>query len=161
MTLPALYELAAAYRADLDKLNDLDLPPEVVADTLESIGGDLQEKCTNVGFVIRNMEALAAQIKDAEQQMAARRKAIEARAERVREYLLNYHHIDLSKRTSENLTEIIADRLAGIDGEVDFNKRLMEKEKEGGLGLRESIADDISRYMEKLIALGVDVSYKN
>jgi hypothetical protein len=82
-------------------------------------------------------------------------------AERVRVYLLEYHNIDLSKRTNENLTEIIADRLAGIDGENEFNARLMEKEKEGGLQLRESIADDISRYMEKLIALGVDVSYKN
>ncbi len=81
-------------------------------------------------------------------------------AERVREYLLRYHTIQLTKRASENLTEIIADRLAGIDGEAEFNKRLMEKEREGGLGLRESIADDISRYMEKLIALGVDVSYK-
>ncbi len=82
-------------------------------------------------------------------------------AERVREYLLNYHNIDLSKRRHENLTEMIADRLAGVDGEAQFNTRLMEKEKEGGLSLRESIADDISRYMEKLIALGVDVSYKN
>lgn len=82
-------------------------------------------------------------------------------AERVRSYLLEYHHIDLGKRGQENLTEIIADRLAGIDGEAQFNARLMEKEKEGGLGLRESIADDLSRYMEKLIALGVDVSYKN
>lgn len=82
-------------------------------------------------------------------------------AERVREYLLHYHTITLGKRANENLTEMIADRLAGIDGEIDFNRRLMEKEKEGGLGLRESIADDISRYMEKLIALGVDVSYKN
>lgn len=82
-------------------------------------------------------------------------------AVRVREYLQEYHQIDLKKRGEENLAEIISDRLAGIDGEADFNKRLMEKEKEGGLQLRESIADDLSRYMEKLIALGVDVSYKN
>jgi hypothetical protein len=32
--------------------------------------------------------------------------------------------------------------------------------KEGGLGLKENIADEMARYMEKLIALGVDVSYK-
>ncbi len=82
-------------------------------------------------------------------------------AERVRAYLLDYHDTPLSKRCSENLTEIIADRLAGIENADIFNKRLMEKERSGGLGLRESIADDISRYMEKLIALGVDVSYKN
>jgi putative ABC transport system ATP-binding protein len=82
-------------------------------------------------------------------------------AERVKEYLLESHQVMLSKRASENLSEIIADRLAGIDGEATFNARLIEKERMGGLGLRESIADGISRYMEKLIALGVDVSYKN
>lgn len=82
-------------------------------------------------------------------------------AERVREYLLEKHSVKLSKKASENLTVVIADRLAGIEGEARFNERLMEKEREGGLGLRESTADSISRYMEKLIALGVDVSYKN
>ncbi len=82
-------------------------------------------------------------------------------AERVREYLLESQQVPLSKQSTENLTVIIADRLAGIDGEAKFNQRLMEKEREGGLGLRESTADAISRYMEKLIALGVDVSYKN
>jgi len=88
MTLPALYEIAAEYLENLSKLNDLDLPPEVIADTLESISGDMTQKCTNVGFVIRNIETLAAQIKEAEQAMAARRKALESRAEHVREYLL-------------------------------------------------------------------------
>lgn len=87
--LPALYQIADTYLADLDKLNDLDLPPEVVADTLESIQGDLTEKSTNVAMWVRNAEALADQIKQAEQAMAARRKAIESRAESVREYLLN------------------------------------------------------------------------
>jgi ABC-type proline/glycine betaine transport system ATPase subunit len=82
-------------------------------------------------------------------------------AERVREYLIGYHAITLSKRGIENLTEMIADRLSGIDGEEDFNRKLIEKERSGGLGLRVNVADDLSRYMEKLIALGVDVSYKN
>lgn len=82
-------------------------------------------------------------------------------AERVRQYLLEYHKVLLSKRASENLAALIADRLAGINVESQFNAQLMEKERNGGLGLKESVADDITRYMEKLIALGVDVSYKN
>jgi len=81
-------------------------------------------------------------------------------AERVLEYLREHHHIPLSKKGSANLTEIIADRLSGINGDVEFHSRLMESEHVGGLGLKEKIADDIARYMEKLIALGVDVSYK-
>jgi hypothetical protein len=81
-------------------------------------------------------------------------------AERIKEYLMEYHRTLLSKRASENLTEMIADRLSGIDAESQFHARLIEKERMGGLGLQEKIADDITRYMEKLIALGVDVSYK-
>lgn len=88
MSLPALYELAHEYRAAAEQLADLDLPSEVVADTLEGLAGDLQTKSTNVAMFILSLEATAEQIKNAEAAMKARRQAIEARAERVREYLL-------------------------------------------------------------------------
>ena len=98
MTLPALYEISAEYRENLAKLNELDLDEQTIADTLESIGGDMQVKSVQVGFVIRNMESLAAQIKEAEAAMAARRKALEARADHVREYLLrNMQACEISK----------------------------------------------------------------
>ncbi len=82
-------------------------------------------------------------------------------AERVKSYLLDRYNIPLSKIGNGNLSEMISDRLAGIENADRFNARLIEKEREGGLGLKIKIADDISRYIEKLIALGVDVSYKN
>ena len=89
MNLPALYQIADIYLQDLDKLNDLDLDEQTVSDTLESIQGDMQEKCTNVAAFIRNTESLAEQIKQAEQAMAARRKALDNRADRIRQYLLD------------------------------------------------------------------------
>lgn len=82
-----LYQLAAEYRQLSDRLHDLDLPDEVIADTLEAESGDLIEKGTNVAKVFRNLESMAAQIKEAEKQMAERRKAIEKRAERLKTYL--------------------------------------------------------------------------
>ena len=85
--MTALYELAASYRALADKLHDLDLDDQTIADTLESESGDLIEKGTNVAKVFRNMEALADQIKQAEQQMASRRKALEKRAASLKQYL--------------------------------------------------------------------------
>ena len=88
MSLPALYTVADRYLQDLEKLSDLDLPEEVVRDTIEGLQGDMQEKCTNVAAFIRNTEALAEQIKQAEATMAARRKALENRADRIRQYLL-------------------------------------------------------------------------
>lgn len=85
--MTTLYELSANYRALSDKLHDLDLPEEVIADTLEAESGDLIEKGINVAKVFRNLESLANQIKEAEAQMAARRKAIENRAANLKNYL--------------------------------------------------------------------------
>jgi hypothetical protein len=88
MTTLALYEIAADYRAAVEKLADLDLPPEVIEDTLASLSGDLEAKAVSVACFVRNLEATAEQIKQAEAQMAARRKALENRAARVKDYLL-------------------------------------------------------------------------
>ena len=87
--LPALYELADCYLQDVAKLQDLDLDPQTVADTLEGMSGSLEAKATNVAMFIKNLEGLADQIKQAEATMAARRKAIEGRADAVRQYLLS------------------------------------------------------------------------
>lgn len=83
----SLYELAGEYRLISDKLHDLDLPEDVIADTLEGLGGDLQEKSINVAKYFRNLESMADQIKLAEGQMAARRKSIEKRTASLKEYL--------------------------------------------------------------------------
>lgn len=85
--LPSLYILSEEYRQAAEKLADLDLPAEVIADTLESIAGDLESKAVNVAMFVRNLEATAEQIKAAELAMGTRRKAIETRAEQVRKYL--------------------------------------------------------------------------
>ncbi len=81
-------------------------------------------------------------------------------AERVREYLLEEHRIPLTKAMNANLTTMISDRLSGVHGEKEFHAELEMPIKEGGLGLGEKLSDEMSRYMEKLIAIGVDVSYK-
>jgi hypothetical protein len=87
--MSALYLLAGEYRAAADKLADMDLDPQTLADTLESLTGDLEVKAVNVGMLVRNMEATAAAIKEAEAGMAARRKAIENRADGIRRYILS------------------------------------------------------------------------
>jgi len=87
MTLPALYELAREYRADAEKLADMDLDETTLADTLEGMSGALEMKAQNTAIVARNMEATADAIKQAEAAMSARRKAIEHRAARLREYI--------------------------------------------------------------------------
>jgi hypothetical protein len=87
MSLPALYTLALEYRDAADTLADMELDEQTVSDTLEAMVGTLEQKATNVAMFVRNVEALAEQIKAAEKQMSDRRKGLEARAARVREYL--------------------------------------------------------------------------
>ena len=85
--MQSLYQLSGDYLAIANKLSDSDLPPEVINDTLESLSGELEEKCTNVALFVRNLEATAESIKAAEKQMADRRKAIENKANSIRQYL--------------------------------------------------------------------------
>lgn len=86
--MTALYTLALDFRAAAEQLADLDLPAEVVADTLESLGGDLEAKAQNVALFAQNLEATAAAIKEAEAGMAKRRKAIENRVAHLKDYML-------------------------------------------------------------------------
>ena len=101
MSLPALYELAAEYRQQMDALNDLDLDNATIADTLESISGDLEAKCTNVGLAIRNMESLEEQIGNEINRLKANKDRVAARAKGIREYLLqNMQRCEISKIAS-------------------------------------------------------------
>ena len=83
-----LFEIATASRALAEKLHDTDLPDEVIEDTLESASGDLVEKLTNIGFVIRNIDAEVSAMKDAEEKISSRRKAKENRIARLKAYAL-------------------------------------------------------------------------
>jgi putative ABC transport system ATP-binding protein len=82
-------------------------------------------------------------------------------AERLRDHLLDSYRMKLTKEQDANLVELVADRVTGVNEQNEFNVRLMESVKNRGLGLNEREADDITRHFEKLIAQGVDVSYKN
>lgn len=83
----SLYVLADEYREAAERLADMDLDDQTIADTLEGLAGALEVKATNVAMFVRNLEATAETIKEAEAKMAARRKALENRAARVRDYL--------------------------------------------------------------------------
>lgn len=83
-----LYQIVARYQDDLAKLQDLDLPPEVVADTIEGMQGEIEEKVRAVVAYALEMEK-AAEVRAAE---AARMKdsaaRFSARAESLRTYAL-------------------------------------------------------------------------
>jgi putative ABC transport system ATP-binding protein len=81
-------------------------------------------------------------------------------AERLGEYLVYEHGVKLNKEAKTRLAELLADRVSGMSGEVEFHEALQNPKSKKGLGLKDAMADQVTRYLEKLIAQGVDVSYK-
>ncbi len=119
----ALYVLADDYLQAAERLSDLDLDEQTIADTLEGLAGALEVKATNVACFIRNLEAAADAIKQAEAHMVARRKAMENRAARIKEYLLsNMERTGISKiecpqfkiAIRENPPSVVIDMLTAI-----------------------------------------------
>lgn len=94
----SLYVIAQEHRAMVDKLMELTDDPQTIADTIEGESLPLETKATNVAFAIRNLEMLAASIKQAEMQMESRRKRVEKHIERVKNYL--QYCMEVSGKTS-------------------------------------------------------------
>lgn len=81
-------------------------------------------------------------------------------AERLKQYLLETYNLKFTAEENKRLSELIADRVTGVSDISEFNSKLQVAKRSGGLGLPVELADEMSRYFEKLIAQGVDVSYK-
>lgn len=84
----ALYELTAEFKAVADKLEQLDLDDQTIADTLEGYSADFDNKAISISSFIRNLEVSADAIKQAEAEMYSRRKAIETKIEHLKSYVL-------------------------------------------------------------------------
>lgn len=87
--MTALYELAADFKAVATRLEEMELDDETIRDTLDGYAADFDNKVISIASLIRNLETTAEAIKQAEAQMAARRKTIESKAEWLRQYIIN------------------------------------------------------------------------
>jgi hypothetical protein len=86
--LPALYQLADEYRQQLDALADMELDEQTLADTLESLGGELTEKATNVAMFVRNLEGVSKLKREAAKELMRQADMIDRKSDRIRDYLL-------------------------------------------------------------------------
>lgn len=84
-----LYELAASYRELADKLEDSELPQEVITDTLDAESGDLLDKVINVAKLIKNMKATVVARDTEIERMHIRNEAEEKKIEWLENYLLS------------------------------------------------------------------------
>lgn len=87
-----LFEVSQEYSQALTELYEMNqdglLDEQSFLDTMEALEGELTEKAKRVGAYIRNTQAMALQIKQAEADMAKRRKSLENHAKSLADYLL-------------------------------------------------------------------------
>ena len=82
-----LYEIANQYLALSELADDPDFPVEAIADTLESIEGELEVKAEALLQVVTNLEGDTGKIDVEIKRLQARKQVIQNRADSLREYL--------------------------------------------------------------------------
>lgn len=79
-----LYEITSAMNI-LNEMDDID--PQTLADTIEGLQMELDEKLMNIGRWVRNLEAESTGIKVEEERLSKKRKAIENKVVSLKEYV--------------------------------------------------------------------------
>ena len=83
-----LYELTQDYKILLDMAEDPDVDPELLADTMEGIGGAFEDKADAYAAVMREMESDAEKIDAEIERLKARKQTIKANADRIKANLM-------------------------------------------------------------------------
>ena len=118
--MSSLYQLAEEFKSIEASLEDMDLDPQTIADTLESVAFPFEQKAINIGLMIRNFESLAESIKQAEADMKIRRESAVKHADWLREYLLTaMKSVDMQKIESALLAISIRKNPASVVVDVE------------------------------------------
>ena len=142
-----LYEIKDNYLA-LMNLSD-EIPPEALADTLESINGELKEKAVNIVHVIKNMDTV---VIDTE---IKRLQAMKNRVTERKKWLVNYLRdnmvycgieriesdlINISLRKAPKIvsiddSDLIPDSYKETVTEVKIDKNVLKRELKAGTSI--------------------------
>ena len=82
-----IFDLSEQYVKFAAVAEDMELPPEAVADTFEALDGEFDDKADNLACIIKELTAAAKDIKEQEDALKARRRAKENAAERIKSLL--------------------------------------------------------------------------
>lgn len=78
-----LYELSIAFQ----EVQNMDLDPEVMKDTLDSINDAIENKAENIAKLIRNLESDVSAYKEEEDRLKTKRQATENKVKWLKTYL--------------------------------------------------------------------------
>ncbi len=93
-----LYEIKEEFLTLLDAIANGEIPDEAVADTLESMKGEFDEKIENTACYIKNLKAETDAIKAEENSLKERRQAKEHHIERLKNGMMEcMSHLGIKK----------------------------------------------------------------
>lgn len=87
--MATMYELTADYITVLNMATDGETPPDVIADTLEAIGGEIEIKAENSAVIMQELKAEADKIDAEIKRLTARKKVYETNADAIKERIYN------------------------------------------------------------------------
>lgn len=121
--MTALHTLTGQY---LELANNEDLDPQAIADTLEAIGGSIQEKAVSLADWALDLDGNVEKIDAAIARLEAKKKQIKARRESLNDYLLtNMVATGINKIQCELFTITL---LAGRDSVAIGDEKLIPDE---------------------------------
>ena len=82
-----LYEIADTYRAFMAAVDAGEIPEDAVADTLDGIEGEFEQKADNIACLIKELRLEAQAIKEEADRLTARQRQKQAAADRLARYL--------------------------------------------------------------------------
>lgn len=115
-----LYEITEAYANLQGLLEDETIPVEVVEAALNEINEEFEVKAENIIKLMKSIEGEATIIREEEKRLAANRKVLENKADRLKEYLFNTMKIiDKKKIKTPLFTLNIAKNPASVTIDID------------------------------------------
>lgn len=105
-----LYEIADIYLNLIEAIENEELPEDAVADTLEAVTAELEDKADNIACMMKQLNAEAEAIREEEKRLAKRRQTKERVAERCKQYL------------SDMLLKVGIDKMETVRNKITFRK---------------------------------------
>lgn len=116
------YEIAEQYQSVVDLIEDMTDPDsaetdetilEAVQNALDEVEGSLQDKTENILRLLASWEVLSEAIKAEKDRLAAKQKALQARSDRLRQYVLRHMQARDIKKIETAVRNVT--RVAGRD----------------------------------------------
>ena len=103
-----LYELTGQYAELLSAIESGDIPEEAISDTLEALGGELDEKIDNCACIVKQLDSEAAAIKAEKATLADRQSVKEHQRDRLKDYIRQAMQLAGKKKveTSRNCVSV-------------------------------------------------------